>query len=70
MIEQIEKKIESHVASILEKSSIDFYEYQTLVSEINRQKAKIKEAQWDAEKEERNAALMSAMQNVLMGNTM
>lgn len=49
MLEQIEAKIEEHIQSILAKESICFYEYQTLVGEFNRLKAKEKEAKLEAD---------------------
>lgn len=69
MIEKMEAKIDNHIKSILKKDSIDFYDYQILVGEINRQNAKAKEAKWNAEQEERNAALMTAMQNMICCGT-
>ena len=65
MIEKMEAKIENHVKSILKKDSIDFCDYQILISEINRQAAKEKEAKWDAEKEQRNDAMMKALAGMM-----
>ena len=65
MIEKMEAKIDAHIKSILRKSAISFTDYQTLVGEINRQNQKIKEEKWNAESEQRSAALMEAMKNVM-----
>ena len=65
MLEQMEARIEAHIKSILNKESIDFYDYQTLVGEIARQTARAKEAKWDAGKEERNSAMINALKNMM-----
>lgn len=65
MIEKMESKIENHVKSILKKDSIDFYDYQILVGEINRQSEKQKAAKWDAEKEQRNEAMMNMLKTAM-----
>lgn len=49
MLDRIEAKIEEHVKAILDKDTICFYEYQTLVSELNRLTVKAKEARLEAD---------------------
>ena len=65
MIEKIEAKIESHVKSILKKDSIDFFDYQILVGEIKRQSEKQKADKWNAEKEQRNEAMMNMLKTAM-----
>ena len=64
MIEQIEAKIADHVKAILAKPALEYYDYQILLSEINRQHAKEKEAKLEAENKawrEKMAATMTDM---------
>jgi len=69
MVEKMEAKINAHINMILKKSAISFTDYQTLVGEINRQEQKAKEAKWNAESEQRSAALMEAMKNMMVCGT-
>lgn len=61
MIEKMESKIENHVKSILKKDSIDFYDYQILVGEINRQHSKEKEAKQDAINKAQHEQMLKAL---------
>ena len=64
MIEQIEAKIAEHVKTILDKPTLEYYDYQILLNEINRQIAKEKEAKLEAENKawrEKMAATMTDM---------
>lgn len=69
MIEKMEAKIDNHIEFILKKETIDYSDYQILSAEINRQIAKERDAKWEAEKEQRNAAMMAAMGNLMCCGT-
>lgn len=67
-IEIVETKIDSHIDAILEKPALDYSDYLTLVNEIGRQLQKAKEAKWEAEKDQRNAALMDTFKQIVANN--
>lgn len=67
-IEIVETKIDTHIDAILEKSVLDYSGYLTLVNEIGRQLQKAKEAKWEAEKDQRNAALMDTFKQIVANN--
>lgn len=63
--EIIETKVDTHVDMILDKPSLDYSDYLTLINEIARQAQKAKEAKWEAEKNQRNATMMATFKNLL-----
>ena len=64
IIEEMETKIEAQIKSILKKDFIDNNDYQILVGEINRLKAKEKEEKYEEEKKKRDEAMKLAMNNI------
>ena len=64
MIEQMENKLSDFIKSILEKDNLTYCDYQVLVDEIGRQKTKIKTEIWEAEQEQRNEAMISALKGI------
>lgn len=64
IIEEMETKIEEQIKSILKKDFIDNNDYQILVGEINRLKAKEKEEKYEEEKKKRDEAMKLAMNNI------
>lgn len=64
IIEEMETRIEEQIKSILKKDFIDNNDYQILVGEINRLKAKEKEEKYEEEKKKRDEAMKLAMNNI------
>lgn len=54
MKEKIEKKLTSHINSILSKTQLTYKDYQTLAAELARIKADEAAKKWEDETEERN----------------
>lgn len=67
MIEQIEARIKTHIQSILDKQSLEYYDYQTLVGEINRQAAKDKEAKLEADNKAWREKMATTMADMVCG---
>lgn len=54
MKEKIEKKLAAHINYILNKTYLDYKDYQTLAAELGRIKADEAAKKWEDEAEERN----------------
>lgn len=61
----IETKIDTHIDMILDKPSLDYSDYLTLINEIARQAQKLREAKWESEKGQRNEIMMNTLKNLI-----
>lgn len=64
MKDVIINKINAHVASILNKDAIDFFDYQILCAELARLEAKEASEKMDAENKDRSARMMQMLAEV------
>ena len=61
MKDKIEKRIKTHIDSILRKKTLDSADYQMLVDELARIRTTEQAEKWEADAEERNKKMAELM---------
>jgi hypothetical protein len=61
---RIKERIERHVDFILNKELIDYFDYQTLVSEINRRENEEREKKYEESEKKRTEQMKSMLETI------